>query len=229
MKRTFAILLMITLCITAALSCVTAGAAADLPASNECLRHEVCTGLSAQAKAYYTGEYSYENLSALSGASNTDTGYFATMNNPLYEKLHSLMASTQTYNTTYSGYKKGSLAYYWASTDAVSSGDTYTMFYSDVPGDAEGVSLNREHIWPKSRASFYQKNGGSDLHHLRPSTSTVNNAKSDHCFGYVDGAYADGVTEGTLFDSFCYYLKRDEDLFECKDDHQQWLTYDFLE
>ena len=28
--------------------------------------------------------------------------------------------------------------------------------------------MSREHVWPKSRASFMQQNGGSDLHHLRP-------------------------------------------------------------
>ena len=216
-KRIIALLLIIALL---SVSVICAGAAAaDLPAANSCPRHAVCTSLSQQAQNYYKGEYSYASLSALGGAQDVSDGFTAFRNNELYTKLHQLMTETQTYNTTYSGYKKGSLAYYWASTDAVSGGDTYVMFYSDVPGDQDGIQLNREHIWPKSRASYQTKNGGADLHHLRPAVSTVNNAKSDHYFGYIRNTYdISAYTTGYVGDSECYLLKRDKDAFECKDD-----------
>lgn len=193
-------------------------AAADLPDVNEQPRHIVCTALSQQAQAYYTGTYSYDALSTLSGATDTTTGYTAMQDNALFTALHTLMADTHTYSCTYAGYKAGSLAYYWQRTDAVDSGDTYTMFYSDVSADAEGISLNREHIWPKSRASFVEKNGGSDLHHLRPAVDSLNRAKSNHMFGEIHNVYDAGYTTGTVLGEECYWVKADEDLFECKDD-----------
>lgn len=140
--------------------------------------------------------------------------------NELFTALHDLMADTHQYHSTYSGYNAGSLAYFWASTDAVNSGSTYTMFYSDVPADTEGIKLNREHIWPKSRASFGTKkgSGGADLHHLRPAESSLNSAKSDHLFGNINGVYTEGVKEGSVNGEVCYWVNKDKDLFECKDD-----------
>lgn len=219
MRKTKRLVAFILTIVLLSVSVLCAGAASALPAANGCSRHIVCTSLSQQAQSYYNGEYPYAALSALEGARDVSDGYTAAQNNELYSKLHQLMTETQTYNTSYSGYSKGSLAYYWASTDNAEGSDTYIMFYSDVPGNGEGVQLNREHIWPKSRASYQTKNGGADLHHLRPAVSTVNNAKSDHYFGYIRDTYDVGVyTTGSVGDNECYLLKRDKDVFECKDD-----------
>ena len=198
----------------------SAAALGTLPEVNEQQRHIVCTELSEAAQEYYTEDYQYDRLRTLSGASDTTTGYTAMQDNALFAALHSLMANTHQYYTTYSGTKAGSLAYFWASTDAVSSGSTYTMFYSDISADTENIILNREHIWPKSRASFGERkgSGGSDLHHLRPAVSTLNNAKSDHLFGNIYGVYTDGVKEGSVNGTVCYWVNTGEDLFECKDD-----------
>ena len=215
--------LSVTLALLVCLSCVFAtapdvAAAAPLPASNNEVRHTVCHTLSAQAQAYYTGDYSYNSLQALSGATyNADSAY-ALQNNELFDALHDLMADTHTYYTTYSGYSAGSLAYYWASTDSVADSNTYVMFYSDFLSTEEGVKLNREHIWPKSRASYATTNGGADLHHLRPSVESVNLDKSDHMFGYVDGTYSDGCEAGVINGNTLYWLMLSNDLFECKDD-----------
>lgn len=217
MKRFFVTLSVIIL---TALTVPCAAALGELPAVNDQERHIVCTGLSEAAQAYYTEENSYASLSVLSGAADTTTGYTAMQNNDLFTALHSLMADTHRYYTSYSGYKVGSLAYFWASTDAVNSGSTYTMFYSDVPADADNIILNREHVWPKSRASFGERkgNGGSDLHHLRPAVDTLNRAKSNHTFGNIRSAYTEGFSEGSVLDNICYWVHQDEDLFECKDD-----------
>lgn len=189
----------------------------ELPSKNTQPRHRVCTALSEQAQAYYTDAYSYDNLKNLSGAKDVSTSLCAMQDNELFSALHELMANTHSYQTSYAGYKKGSLAYFWPYTDAVQSSDSYVMFYSNVMM-GEGVMMNREHIWPKSRASFYQKNGGADLHHLRPSVASVNNAKSDHTFGYISGTYSGGYQEGYLSDTLTYYVSQENDLFECKDD-----------
>lgn len=193
-------------------------AAGTLPPVNEQPRHTVCTELSEAAQSYYTGDDRYEKLCTLSGAADISTGYTAMQDNALFDALHTLMADTHVYYTKYAGYDKGSLAYFWNSTDAVSGGDTYTMFYSDIPAGTGGVKLNREHIWPKSRASYGTKNGGSDLHHLRPAVDTLNNAKSSHAFGNIRGVFSEGVKEGRINDEPCYWVMGSSDLFECKDD-----------
>ena len=192
--------------------------AAERPVGNSQLRHTVCTGLSEAARAYYSGEYAYSRLSQLSGATAIASGEAAMRHNELYDALHKLMTETHTFYPTYSGYKKGSLAYYWQSTDAISEKDTYVMFYSDVPADTNGVKLNREHIWPKSRASFATSGGGADLHHLRPSVDKLNADKSDHAFGYINETYSANVQEGAVNGQLCYWVSQQNDLFECKDD-----------
>ena len=186
-----------------------------LPDKNDEVRHQVCTALSDQALAYYTGDNTYEALSLLPGAAENDDSWEACQDNQLYNALQSLMASTHTYQTSYSGISAGSLAYYWARTDSVSGSDTYVMFYCDEDGSIG--SMQREHIWPKSRASYYQKNGGSDLHHLRPSYGSLNQAKSNHRFGNIVGVYAD-YTRGMVNGKECYWVYGAGDLFECKDD-----------
>lgn len=220
MKKTFKPLVFtVTFCLTASFARLSAfsASAPALPGANRMPRHIVCNSLSDEAVNYYSGDYSYDKLSALEGAKNTSTSYEAMQNNALFKKLHELMTATQTFNTTYSGYKSGSLAYYWANTDAVEQSDTYVMFYSDVLADGS-VTMNREHIWPKSRASFYTKLGGADLHHLRPSVASVNIAKSNHTFGNIKSVYQSGYKEGKLNGETVYYSYPSEDLFECKDD-----------
>ena len=198
-------------------SALTGTAVGTLPQKNTEARHIVCTSLSDEAKAYYQNEYSYESLSRLAGAKDAATSGAAMKDNPLYTALHTLMADTHSYYTSYSGYNSGSLAYFWESTDAVADSESYVMFYSDVPAGS-GYQLNREHIWPKSRASFDTALGGADLHHLRPSVDSVNRAKSDHTFGYVNGTFSSGYTAGGLGDTVLYYVNSGADLFECKDD-----------
>lgn len=201
----------------AANSSVETGAA-QLPDANTQPRHKACTSLSKMAREYYSGDFSYDSLRALPGAQDITTSYAAAHNNRLYDALHTLMADMHGYYTTYSGFNPGSLAYYWASTDAVLSSNTYTMFYSDVMADTEGIKLNREHVWPKSHASFNTSNGGADLHHLRPSVDKLNMAKSDHAFGYIKDTYKLDFNSGEINGTECYYVSQKNDLFECKDD-----------
>ena len=215
--RRTVVYILISVLISAAIT-VSAGALGELPASNSKQRHIPCEALSAQAQAYYTGDNSYDRLSTLSGADDTSTSYCATLNNELYTALHALMSETHSYYTAYKGYGSNSLAYYWNSTDAVQSSSSYIMFYSDIPSDTSGVMLNREHIWPKSRASYGEHNGGSDLHHLRPAVDKINSAKSDHLFGDINGLYTEGVSQVVYNGELYAYVKKDLDLFECKDD-----------
>ena len=209
----FAVILILSLS-----SAATTGALPIPSERNDTVRHRDPAVPSAAAKNYYIGGFTYDNFTETPGAKDASSSYTAMQNNLLFEQLHELMTITHTGYTSYAGYKAGSLAYYWPYTDTQAGADSYLMFYSDVPGNAEGIKLNREHIWPKSRASYNQKFGGADLHHLRPSVDSLNNAKSDHLFGYVNGTYSSGCTEGSVLGNVCYWVNKRDDLFECKDD-----------
>lgn len=153
---------------------------------NRAKRHVLCEELSKQALSYYSGDYTYENLSVLSGIYSPNDSYAPTQSE-LFSALHDLMADTHTnQNVTYSGYSDNALATYWLSTDSAEGTSSYLYFYTDIDA-SEGYTMNREHVWPKSKASYYQRGGGADLHHLRPSISSVNSAKSNHTFGNLNG------------------------------------------
>ena len=133
-------------------------------AVNSQKRHVVCTRLSSDAKAYYTGNYGYETLKALGGVDSADS-YTAAQNNPLYTRLYELMSSTRNgTKVVYAGYTADSMATYWHYTDAVGGTVGYNYFYADLSSNSYGTSnMQREHIWPQSKASYYQLNGGADL------------------------------------------------------------------
>lgn len=141
---------------------------ATVCAQNSNRRGTVCTDLSAKAKAYYTGNYTYDVMSELQGGTSN---CLTTVNCALFQRLHSLMDSTMTNSVTY---KK--LTNYWPTTD------NSILFYSDT---SYSGNVSREHVWPKSRASFKESNGGCDLHHLRPENSNVNSTRSNYSFGNV--------------------------------------------
>ena len=86
--------------------------APPLPAVNSQPRHQTCTALSEQAKAYYSGTYSYNNLFALTGAKDNSTSEAAANHNALYDALHTLMSETHQNYTGYSGFKAGSLTWF---------------------------------------------------------------------------------------------------------------------
>ena len=204
--------LLLTVCIVISMTAVftvDSAAAPALPAANTETRHAAdCTQLSGDALAYYTGSYTYENLMALSGASNVSTSAAAKQNNALYTALQKLMTDTHTFQTSYSGTGAGSLAYYWQRTDAqAGQGGSFVLVYCDkVVSINSTSSFNREHVWPKSNASFNQSNGGSDLHHLRPADPQINSTRGNKAFGNVranGGSYTTGScywTNSTYFE-----------------------------
>ena len=140
--------------------------------SNSGTRHVVCTALSAQAQAYYTGSNTFDAVSALSASAGDP------MHSAMFSRLHTLMTSTMANSVSYS-----SLTSYWPKTDANQGSKNPILFYSD---ELSG-SFNREHVWPKSRGSFLESNGGSDLHHLRPTNSSVNSKRGNMTMGNVKG------------------------------------------
>ena len=180
-------------------------AAAPLTERNTGVRHNTCTSLSEQAVAYYTGNYTWDNLATLEGDSSGSS--LEATDSALYQTLHKLMADTQTDSITYK-----SLTTYWPYTDTQPGFDDATLFYSD----ADGSGYNREHVWPKSRASFYQSGGGADLHHLRPTNSTINSTRSNYTMGNVREVCREYSTKDYNGETVLWYSAAD-DLVEVKD------------
>lgn len=175
-KKTKILSLILVLCLAVSLFAGFGTNAYAATSVNTGTRHELCTELSAQAEAYYTGEYSWDNMSALEGV-DTDSSLKA-MDGELYNELQELMDDTMTNSVSYK-----SLTSYWPYTDANNGSDDAVLFYSD----SVSSDYNREHVWPKSRGGFYQRNAGSDLHHLRPTNSTINSTRGNHTMGDVVG------------------------------------------
>lgn len=175
-------------------------------AANTGTRHELCAALSSQAEAYYRGEYSWSSMSGLKGV-DTDSS-LAAMKGQLYGELQELMRDTMTASVSYK-----SLTGYWQTTDASHGSDDAVLFYSDTVSS----DYNREHVWPKSRGAFYQKNAGSDLHHLRPTNSTINSTRGNHTMGDVVGVLSEYKTMSYGGKTVLYY-DAGLDLVEVNDD-----------
>ena len=211
---------LLTLALVLSLFGASVFAATGTLSANTAVRHELCTQLSAQANAYYTGSYTYENLSQLSGPASSTDSYAAMQDNALYTALQTLMTSTHSVLPSYNpgGEKPNELSYLWDFTDCEYGHSEYTYFFTDIPADElSGDTMNREHVWPKSKASYYQKNGGTDLHHLRPSISSVNSAKSNRIFANVYGVASDCKTHEFNGETVLW-LSASMDALEVKDE-----------
>ncbi len=170
MKRSLSLLLVLVMLLSSLSILVFAASG-----KNTGTRHQVCTALSSQAESYYAkNNVSYEDWLGMDG--DTTGSCLKAVDTELYKALHNLMESTMTQSVSYS-----SLTSHWKTTDCSSASSTPLLFYSDTPSN----NYNREHVWPKSRGSFLKTNGGSDLHHLRPTDSGINSTRSNHTMGNV--------------------------------------------
>ena len=194
-SRALSVLLMLVMLVASFAGTVSVSALS----TNTATRHKTCTQLSSQAKRYYTGEYSYDTMSKLDGGTES---CLQAVNSPLYKRLHTLMDTTMTNSVSYK-----SLTSYWEDTD------NNLLIYSDK---TTGSNISREHVWPKSRASFYQSGGGSDLHHLRPEDSNVNSTRSNYTMGNVRGVISN-YTTCSYSGNTVLYLSKSNDLVEVND------------
>lgn len=156
---------------------VTALFVTSVFAKNTDRRGTDCTSLSSQATAYYTGNYTYDTMSKLQGGT---TNCLTTVDSAMYKQLQTLMKSTMTNSVSYKA-----LTNYWPATD------NSIYFYSNT-GYSGNVS--REHVWPKSHATFHQSGGGSDLHHLRPEDAQVNSRRWNYTMGNVKSTVSNPTT-----------------------------------
>ena len=148
-------------------------------------RGETSTFLTSYAENYYTGSYTWDTMSQLSGGTSTSN----TPSSDLYKQLQKLMTSTHTFYTYYDGSKN--VRDYYKYTDCVGSdvskvGLLYlgTMVSSTWDG---GNTWNQEHVWPKSKLSTDKQIG--DIMHLRPANPSENSRRSNTAYGESSGYY----------------------------------------
>ena len=112
-------------------------------------------------------------------------GITATGGNALLGQVHDLIVSTHTKYTSYDECKtKGT------TTDPGLDGKGYLEFYTHETLTSFGGSVgtaNREHVWCQSLSNglWGTSGAGSDMHHIRPSESSLNSTRGNNKYGKV--------------------------------------------
>ncbi len=145
-------------------------------------RDETATFLTPYANAFYTGNYTYEALAALSGGSTQANA----PSSELYGALQTLMQNKHTDKTSYDGTKE-----MYRYTDCVENDYAHiSSFYSgkQLNGAWDSAKTwNREHTWPKSKGL-----GGkdeNDIMMLRPTWVQENSSRGNTAYGESGGYY----------------------------------------
>ncbi|MBR2985032.1 MAG: endonuclease [Clostridia bacterium] len=146
-------------------------------------RGETATFLSKYAQAFYTGNYTFANLSNASGGTSQSNA----SNSTLYKQLKELMTNKHTHQTSY-GETRDQYKY----TDCVGSNyNKISSFYSgkELNGAWDsGSTWNREHTWPNSKG--LGGNDENDIMMLRPTWVSENSSRGNTAYG-ESGSYYD--------------------------------------
>ncbi len=151
-------------------------------------RAEEATFLSKYAVEYYTGDASYEKLSANTGGSGkTDAPQSA-----LFKALRELMESRHTYKTNYDETRP-----LYRYTDCISGNkDRFSSFYSGTLYDGTWIGgsntpWNREHTWPKSKG-IKNSPAADDIMMLRATLRSENGSRGNKAYGESSGYFEPG-------------------------------------
>lgn len=129
--------------------------------------------------AYYTGTYSYSNLSALSG-------------NDLFGVLNTLMGNTSRIGN--SSFSYNSLRSEYKNVDKDLNRSGYIIGYYNGASFSgvwdSGATWNREHTWPQSKGADKSIPMGHDMQSVRPTHTSVNSSRGNDAYG-ESGAYYD--------------------------------------
>ena len=137
------------------------------------------TAYAAKQQAYYSGSYSYDNISATTG-------------DALFGLLNTLMGNTCQLETGSFSYNSLRSAYVDVDKDLNSTG--YIIGYYDgrsMNGKWDGGSTwNREHTWPQSKGADKSISMGHDMQSVRPTSTAVNSDRGNTAYGET-GSYYD--------------------------------------
>ncbi len=151
-------------------------------------RGEDCTFLSSYAEDFYTGSYTYENLSTERGGTTQSNA----SSSDLYKKLKTLMTNAHDYII---GYQATRDLYKY--TDCLRSNNSkISSFYSGTTLNGEwdgGNTWNREHCWPRSKCINQSKaQDSADIMMLRPTSVNENSSRGNTAYGESGGYYDPG-------------------------------------
>ena len=128
---------------------------------------------------YYTGTYSYSNLSALSG-------------NDLFGALNTLMGNTSRIGN--SSFSYNSLRDQYKNVDKDLNRSGYIIGYYNGASFSgvwdSGKTWNREHTWPQSKGADKSIPMGHDMQSVRPTHTSVNSSRGNDAYG-ESGSYYD--------------------------------------
>ena len=207
-KRMFAILMTVAVILTLFAGTFSASAASTY---NNGKRDVLCTSLSSQAKAYYTGSYTYDKLSELSSTSLRTT-------------LRSLVNSDRD-TVGYNGLKT-----YFKYTDAYQGSSSRLMLFycsGTTTSSWDGADTwNREHMWPDSLGGSAME---GDLHAMRPTDPNINSSRGNYRYGEVTGGSAAKANSanGNLIGGY-YANSIFEPLDNAKGDCARVVLYDYV-
>lgn len=124
------------------------------------------------AESTYTGTY-YNGITAESGTQ-------------LLGQIHDLIVETHTTYTSYDDCKTKEKI-----SDPGLDGQGYLEFYTHETITSFGGSVgtaNREHVWCQSLSNglWGESGAGSDMHHIRPTESSLNSTRGNHKYGNVN-------------------------------------------
>lgn len=148
---------------------------------------------------WYTGNY-YDN---------TD---LTLSDNALLLELRDLITVTHTKPTKYDDLRYNTIAKADASlTDPSKVVCIYSRKEVNGAWDS-GKTWNREHVWPQSTGWSKSTTAGSDLHHVRPETPSVNSSRGNKPFGSKSGHYLPvDAAKGDVARILFYMLVRYQD------------------
>ena len=144
-------------------------------------RGQTATTLSPNAEEFYTGNNTYDVLSAITGGTGTEDA----PDSELYAALQKLMKDAHEHQTSYN--ETRDLYQY---TDCQNNGGAISSFYSGNaigPDWDSGATWNREHTWPQSKGAAGADE--DDIMMLRPTASSENTARSNKAYGKSAGYY----------------------------------------
>ena len=171
------------------------------------------TAYTTKQSAYYTGNYTYANLIALT-------------NDALFERINTLMGNTN--NITDSKFSYGALRYAYVGVDYdLNNKDNIICYYDgcSISATWDGSSYNREHVWPQSFGAAENSPMGYDMQSVRPCLVSTNSSRNNKGYGETTGANIYDPDQSTNKN---YSNYNPQNLGSYRGDAARMIMYDYL-
>ena len=172
------------------------------------------TAYETKQSAYYTGNYTYANLIALT-------------NDALFERINTLMGNTN--NITDSKFSYGALRYAYVNVDYDLNNKSNIICYYDgnsMSADwGDGKQFNREHVWPQSFGADDSSPMGYDMQSVRPCLPSTNSSRGKKGYGETTGTH---IYDPDVLGTNNYSNYNQQNLGSYRGDAARMIMYDYL-